>query len=274
MSTDRSPDRYPRPKANWNPFSGCEKVSAGCRFCYAEAIATGKRGCGSAFDQRFDLQLRLERMDDPKRLTTPHLIFFGSMSDLFWEDVPPNVVERVIQVIEDTPRHIFMVQTKRPERMLAQSQRRPFPPNLWAGVTIENQANAARLDVLRQVNAHVRYLSCEPLLSPLKLDWAAVDWVIVGGETGPHLWQKEHRDQRALVGLTAQGWTPRPDRLDWVRGIRDGCVNAGTPFYLKQWGGPRYAPGSATLDGAVWQQCPPMPQYSPQPALMQGLLPL
>lgn len=274
MSKHCSPARYPRPKANWNPFSGCEKVSAGCRFCYAEAIATGKRGCGSAFSQRFDLQLRLDRIDEPKRLRDPHLIFFGSMTDLFWEEVPPDVVDKVMQVIEDAPRHVFMVQTKRPERMLAQSQRRPFPSNLWVGVTIENQANAHRLDVLRQVNAHVRYLSCEPLLSPLVLDWKTVDWVIVGGETGPHLWRTDHRQARALVELTADGWTPRPDRVDWVRGIRDGCATAGTPFYLKQWGGPSYEPGIATLDGVVWQQCPTMPGCFLQPTHSQGLLPL
>lgn len=264
MSTTRSPDRYPRPKMNWNPFSGCAKVSAGCQFCYAEAIATGKRGCGSAFSHRFDYQPRLGRLRDPINQRAPHLIFFGSMTDLFWEEVPEDMLAAVLDVIEATPRHIYQVQTKRPERMLEQSRRRPFPSNLWAGVTIENQANAARLDVLRQVKAHVRYLSCEPLLSPLDLDWSAVDWVIVGGETGPHLWNTENRERRALVELTPAGWAPRPDRADWVRGIRDGCAKAGTPFYLKQWGGPRYEPGTATLDGQVWQQCPAMPHTAPR----------
>ncbi len=255
MSTDPHPVRS-RPKENWNPFSGCEKVSAGCRFCYAEAITTGKRGYGSGFPNGFAYTPFLHRLNRPKNLKHPHLIFFGSTTDLFWEEVPPDLVEQVMDVIDGTPQHIYMVQTKRPERMRAQSQRRPFPPNLWAGVTIENQANAARLDVLRQVNAHVRYLSCEPLLSPLDLDWRAVDWVIVGGETGPHLWQKEHRDSRALVELTSHGWTPRPDRADWVRGIRDGCVNAGTPFYFKQWGGNSYDKTRALLDGRKWEQCP------------------
>ena len=243
-------------KKTWNPVSGCEKVSAGCRFCYAEAIATGKRGGGCGLKTGFELTLHPERLTQPLNQKVPAVYFVNSMSDLFWEDVPADMVEKIFDVIEATPWHIYQIQTKRPERMLAQSVRRPFPANIWAGVTVENQDTAWRVDVLRQVNARVRYLSCEPLLSPLQVDWKAVDWVITGGETGPHLLDAATCAKRGLVEKVGGAWMPRAECMDWVRQIRDGCHAAGTLFYHKQWGGPWYDKDNNWLDGQQWEQFP------------------
>jgi protein gp37 len=254
-------------KKSWNPFTGCQPVSAGCQFCYAKAIATGKRGCGGGLKTGFDLALHPERLSQPLNNKTPSVYFVNSMSDLFWEAVPPDMVKRIFDVIEATPWHTYQIQTKRPERMLAQSVRRPFPSNIWAGVTVENQAEAWRVDVLRKVKAHVRYLSCEPLLSALTLDWSAVNWVITGGETGSHLLDPVICGKRGLVENVRGAWRPRSDRMDWVRQIRDGCHAAGTLFYHKQWGCPWYDKDHNWLDGKQWEQFPAIsavPRRCPQ----------
>lgn len=244
-----------RPKRLWNPFSGCQPVSAGCRFCYAKAIATSQRG-GCGFPNGFKLTTYPERLDQPRHIKTPSLFFVSSMSDLFWDQVPQATVDAVIEVIASTPWHAYEILTKRPERMLEYSLRHPFPDNVLAGVTIENQDAAWRLDVLRDVKAKTRFLSCEPLLSPLKLDWSAVDWVLAGGESGPHLHDPAVCAQRGLVEKVVGAWTPRADRINWVRDIRDACLAAGTPFFHKQWGGSWYDRSNNLLDGRRWEQFP------------------
>ena len=242
-------------KETWNPVTGCEKISAGCKHCYAEAIATGKRG-NYPFKNGFNLTLHPERLMQPTRIKEPTLIFVNSMSDLFWDQIPQLMVDAVFDVIDVTPQHTYQILTKRPERMLEQSLRRPFPKNVWAGVTIENQDAVWRLDYLRLTNTQTRFLSCEPLLSPLVLDWKDVDWVITGGESGPHLYDPAICAKRGLVEKVGGFWRPRTDRMDWIRQIRDGCHKAGTAFYHKQWGGPSYNKEYNWLDGQQWEQFP------------------
>lgn len=242
----------------WNPVSGCKAVSPGCAYCYAREIATGRRyGSSAGFPNGFDLTLRPERLVQPLELTDPAIIFVNSMSDLFWEDIPKWYVKAILRVIELSPQHVFQVLTKRAERMLYFSLIYPFPDNLWAGVTIESQEQSRRLDILKHVNAKVKFISAEPLLSPLDLDWGAVDWVITGGESGDHLTNKTVCARRGLVEQNGTAWTPRKDRIDWIRDIRDGCVASGTHFFHKQWGGPYSGSGGRELDGRVWDERPP-----------------
>jgi len=211
----------------WNPTSGCEEVSPGCKFCYAEFIAEKFRG--KAFPNGFELTYRPHKLAEPKRLKKPTLIFVNSMSDLFWEAIPDAYRDRIIDVIEDTPRHQYQVLTKRPEEMLRYSRRRKLPANFWAGTTVESTHTSDRVDILRQVDAPIRFISAEPLLDDLGsiLNLAGVQWLISGGESGRHLLDPALRERRALVTYKAKRWTPRPDRIDWIRRLRDNCGSAG-----------------------------------------------
>lgn len=241
----------------WNPVTGCAKVSAGCRYCYANELAD--RFAGSAhYPHGFAMTLHPERLKQPMNLKLPQRIFVNSMSDLFWDAVPENFVDQVFDVMEATPHLTYQILTKRPERMLAYSRRRRFKRNIWAGVTVESQAVAGRLDVLRQVETDSnRFVSAEPLLSPLDVDWSGIDWVISGGESGEHMRFADIRAARALVELKGNNWTPRTDRIDWVRGIRDGVNAADAAFFHKQWGGITNNVAGNVLDGRIWEEFPP-----------------
>jgi protein gp37 len=238
----------------WNPFSGCRKISPGCTFCYASRLAEQKRGT-HAFPNGFELTVRPHKLLEPFKLKFPSLIFLNSMSDLFWDQVDPTFRHQIVDVIEATPQHQYQVLTKRPEPMLEFSRERPLPRNFWAGVSIESEEYAWRADVLREVDAAVRFLSLEPLLGPIDIDFSPFAWAIAGGESGPHLNNSEHAE-RALVKKVGRKWVPREDRIEWVREIRDACVEAGTPFFFKQWGGPTSKSGGNELDGRVWAQMP------------------
>lgn len=255
--------------ATWNPVRGCTKVSAGCKNCYAERFAERWRGIpGHPFEQGFDLRLVPEMLDAPLHWKKPRRIFVNSMSDLFHDDVPEWYIGKVLDIVRRCPQHTFQVLTKRARRMLdvvkwieliwANSPIRPdtvLPPNLWLGVSVENQAVAdERIPLLLQVPAAVRFLSCEPLLGPLDLSKYLLDiyyegraacrgvhWVIAGGESGPGA---------------------RPMHIYWARRLRDQCKEAGVPFFFKQWGewtdgqncpGPGYA--SQIYCGEKWHAC-------------------
>jgi protein gp37 len=230
-------------EATWNPVTGCTKVSPGCAHCYAETFAERFRGVpGHPYERGFDLQLRPERLNQPLDWRKPKLIFVNSMSDLFHEDVPDTYIRDVFSVMERADRHKFQVLTKRPERVAALAHELPWPENVWMGVSVENQRWTSRIDQLRRVPAVVRFLSCEPLLGPLKLDLQDIHWVIVGGESGPGA---------------------RPMRADWARDIRDQCLRANVPFFFKQWGahdehgirvGKRRA--GRVLDSRTWDAMP------------------
>lgn len=241
----------------WNPWSGCERVSAGCRYCYAETLAEGKRG-SPAFPRGFELTLRPHKLKEPKAVKKPSLIFLNSMSDFFWDKVSDAERDRVLDVVEATP-HEYQCLTKRPEEALRYSRRRRLPRNFWMGVTIESQATAGRLDVLKEIDAEIRFVSAEPLLSQLILDLTGIQWLISGGESGRHLNDPEIAEKRALVFRDGNKWVPRPDRIDWIRSLRDQCDFFGTAFLHKQWGG--YRPDSAgyTLDGREHSDYPRMP---------------
>jgi protein gp37 len=230
-------------EATWNPVTGCSKVSPGCAHCYAETFAERFRGVpGHPYERGFDLQLRPERLEQPLKWTQPRMIFVNSMSDLFHEDVPDEFIESVLGVMAKADWHTFQVLTKRSERLAHLAPRLAWPDNVWMGVSVENQRWTCRVDHLREVPAKVHFLSCEPLLGPLRLDLRGIDWVIVGGESGPHA---------------------RPMRADWVREIRQQCQEAGVAFFFKQWGahneaGQRLGKKLAgrILDGNTWNEFP------------------
>ena len=201
----------------WNPITGCTKKSVGCMNCYAEVMSRRLQAMGQAkYVKGFELSLHEKSLEEPLRWKTPHTIFVCSMSDLFHEDVPFDFIEKVIDVINKTPWHRYQLLTKRAERMVEFFQSHEIPRNAWLGVTVEVVASKKRIDFLRQLNASVKFLSCEPLLEDLgSLDLSNIDWVIVGGESGSKA---------------------RPMRGEWVLAIKDQTEKQGSAFFFKQWG--------------------------------------
>lgn len=240
----------------WNPASGCEVVSEGCKYCYAKTLSDNKRGT-AAFPNGFDLTLRPHKLKEPLKLKEPARIFVNSMSDLFWEKITDEYRDKVIDVMESTPWHQYQVLTKRPDNMVRYSRRRPLPANMWAGTTIESARVAWRADVLRQVKAEIRFISAEPLLDDLAgLSLTGIHWLISGGESGTHLANPIINERRGLALPGKQGWKPREDRIPWVRRLRDLCVASGTSFLHKQWGGLRPKSAGREIDGEIWDQYP------------------
>jgi protein gp37 len=229
--------------ATWNPVTGCTKISPGCAHCYAETFAERFRGVpGHPYEQGFDMKFWPARLELPLQWKRPRMIFVNSMSDLFHDLVPDEYIARVFDVMRRADWHTFQVLTKRPERTSVLSDSLPWPHNVWMGTSVENQRFTTRIDDLRTTGAAVKFLSCEPLLGPLKLKLRGIDWVIVGGESGHGA---------------------RPMRADWARAVRDQCVAAGVPFFFKQWGAhddtgvrkSKHATGRE-LDGRVWDELP------------------
>jgi protein gp37 len=224
-------------EATWNPVTGCSKVSPGCAHCYAETFAERWRGVPDhPYEQGFELRLWPNRLDVPLRWKRPRRIFVNSMSDLFHEDIPVAYIEEVFDVMVRADHHVFQVLTKRHERLAELSERLPWPPNVWMGVTIENRRFVHRADYLRDVPAAVRFISAEPLLGPLAgLDLTGVHWLIAGGESGPR---------------------HRPVREEWLLALRDRCQDEGVAYFFKQWGGRRPKSGGRELDGRTWDEMP------------------
>ncbi len=224
-------------EATWNPLTGCTKISPGCKFCYAERLALRLRAMGQTnYANGFELTLQEQMLDLPLSWKKPRAIFVNSMSDLFHKDVPTSYVHRVFEVMRKAHWHQFQVLTKRSDRLLGLSSELTWPPNVWMGVSVENADYAFRIDHLRQTGASVKFLSLEPLLSALpNLNLRGIDWVIVGGESGPGA---------------------RPMEPEWVRGIRDQCIKARVPFFFKQWGGVHKSKTGRLLDGITWDQMP------------------
>jgi protein gp37 len=228
--------------ATWNPVRGCTKVSPGCAHCYAETFAERFRGVpGHPFEQGFDLRLVPEKLTDPLKWVASRRIFVNSMSDLFHEDVPDEYIERVASVMLKANWHVFQVLTKRASRMVHLLNGRlagaAAQPHIWWGVSVENRrVGIPRIDSLRSANAAVRFLSVEPLLEDLgSVNLRGIDWVIVGGESGP---------------------SSRPMDPRWVRNLRDQCSRAAVPFFFKQWGGTRKSQAGRRLDGRVHSAFP------------------
>jgi protein gp37 len=223
--------------ATWNPVTGCTKVSPGCKNCYAERLARRLQTMGNPrYRNGFDLTLHPDRLTLPLRWRGPRRIFVNSMSDLFHEDVPEGFIRRVFEVMVEARWHVFQVLTKRALRLSELALSLPWPSNIWQGVSVENARYTWRVADLLKVPAAVRFLSVEPLLGPIpRLSLEGIDWVIVGGESGPR---------------------HRPIDQEWVRDIRDQCAAAKVPFFFKQWGGPRPTSGGRILDGRLWNELP------------------
>lgn len=247
----------------WNPMSGCERITEGCKFCYAFEFAENKRGT-AAFPNGFDLTIRPHKLKEPFKIKDPTLIFTNSMSDLFWDKIPDNYRHQIVDVIEQCPQHEFQVLTKRPDIMLKFSQERKLPANFWAGVTIESErVQTERLAILKQVKAEIRFISYEPLLSaiPFETDLTDIQWVITGGESGTHMWKDEVCERRGLVkyNRALKRWEVRFERMDWIRDIRDICQRDGVKFFHKQWGGSYPEAAGRLLDGKTYNEIPRLP---------------
>ena len=227
--------------ATWNPVTGCTKVSPGCAHCYAEAITLRFKRGGPYLPGKATIKLHPERLDDPGKWRSPRLVFVNSMSDLFHEEVPFEFVAEVFAKMREHDKHTYQVLTKRPARMLEYVRwidSEKWPDHVWAGVSVENQYWAdRRIPILAQIPATIRFLSVEPLLKPVDLRpyLEQIQWVIVGGESGPKA---------------------RPMRPEWARQVRDDCVAGRVPFFFKQWGGRTSKAGGRTLDDARWDQLP------------------
>jgi protein gp37 len=223
--------------ATWNPVRGCTQVSPGCAHCYAKTFAERFRGVpGHPFEQGFDLLLVPHKLALPLAWREPKLIFVNSMSDLFHENIPLSYIQQVFEVMRRAHWHTFQILTKRHLRLAELAPRLEWTPNIWQGVSIENNRWTVRADALRQVPAAVRFLSCEPLLGRLdKLDLSGIHWVIGGGESG---------------------YRHRPFREDWACELRDRVKAAGIPFFWKQNGGRYASQGGNQLDGREWQEWP------------------
>lgn len=226
--------------ATWNPVHGCSKVSPGCAHCYAETLSRRFGHTSRPWipaNAEVNVQLKPERLHQPLAWVRPRMVFVNSMSDLFHPLVPFEFVNQVWETMRRTPQHTYQILTKRPDRMREYAAGRSPLPNVWLGVSIENRRFADRADLLRETPAAVRFISAEPLLGPLAaaLDLSAIDWLIVGGESG-----NGHR----------------PVKGDWIRDLRDLSERAGTAFFFKQWGGRTPKAGGRELDGRTWDQWP------------------
>jgi protein gp37 len=221
----------------WNPLTGCTKISPGCRNCYAECMARRLQAMGSRnYRNGFKLTLHDHVLGAPLQWKRPRMIFVNSMSDLFHEDVPTSFILKVFEVMRRARHHQFQVLTKRAERLSDLDLELPWPDNVWMGVTVENADYAFRINHLRQTNAHVKFLSLEPLLGPItSLKLEGIDWVIVGGESGPRA---------------------RTIAPEWVTDIRDQCLRSDVPFFFKQWGGRNKKQAGRMLEGRMWDQMP------------------
>ena len=224
-------------ESTWNPVTGCTKISPGCKHCYAERMAQRLQAMGQAnYAHGFDLTLQPHALDLPLRWKKPQTIFVNSMSDLFHDDVPNHFIQQVFDVMRRAHWHQYQVLTKRSERLLELSHLLCWEPHIWMGVSVENEKYVNRIDHLRATNAHIKFLSLEPLLGPLRnLNLSGIDWVIVGGESGPKA---------------------RPMDPAWVIDIRDQCLEAGVTFFFKQWGGVRKKKTGRELEGRTWDEMP------------------
>jgi protein gp37 len=247
----------------WNPASGCTKVSAGCKYCYAENLAENKRGT-LAFPVGFDVVCKPHKLGEPAKVKKPSLIFTNSMTDMFHEDIPDSYRDRIIEAMKAASWHRYQVLTKRPEVAAKYFDKRSIPDCMWLGVTIEHQLTVERLAVLRCIPASVRFISAEPLLGPLDLNLTYIDWLIIGGESGSHMMDPTIADIRGLARKNQKGkWEANPEHTEWVRSLRDQCVAAGVPMFFKQFGGSRPTSAGRLLDGRTWDEMPTKPGAMP-----------
>lgn len=222
----------------WNPTTGCNKVSAGCKFCYAEVMSRRLQAMGiEKYKDGFKLRLHEETLNVPYSWKSQKVVFVNSMSDLFHKKVPLDFIKKVFRVMNDT-NHVYQVLTKRADILLSYDQDLPWSHNIWMGVSVENEKAMDRIELLRLTSAKIKFLSCEPLIGPLpNLNLQGIDWVIVGGESGRN---------------------PRPMNVDWVLEIQEKCEAANVKFFFKQWGGTNKKKSGRELNGKIYSEMPRM----------------
>ncbi len=223
--------------STWNPVTGCVKISAGCKNCYAERMAKRLQAMGQEnYINGFKPTMHEKVLKYPLRWKKPQNIFVNSMSDLFLDSIPVSFIEDVFTVMNQTDWHRFQVLTKRSQRLLELNGRLKWTDNIWMGVSVENEKYKFRIDHLRRTDAKIKFLSIEPLIGPVgELNLENIDWVIVGGESGPGA---------------------RPMKKEWVMGIRDQCLKVDVPFFFKQWGGVNKKKAGRLLDDRTWDEMP------------------
>ncbi len=224
-------------ESTWNPLTGCNKISPGCKHCYAERMAKRLHAMGQPnYANGFKLTMHPQALEKPLEWKTPQVIFVNSMSDLFHKDVPLEFVQSVFDVMKRAHWHQFQVLTKRSERLMELSPQLEWTDNIWMGVSVENADYTFRIDHLRKTGAKIKFLSVEPLLGPIpRMNLKGINWVIVGGESGPGA---------------------RPIEREWVVDIKNQCIRAKVPFFFKQWGGVQKKKAGRLLDGRTWDQMP------------------
>ena len=227
----------------WNPTTGCNKLSAGCKFCYAEVMSRRLQAMGvEKYKDNFKLRIHEKELELPYIWKKPKVVFVNSMSDMFHKDVPVDFIQRVFKVMKENPQHVFQVLTKRADllRYYDSEGWLEWTHNIWMGVSVEDKRVLKRMELLQQTGARVKFLSCEPLIGPLpNMDLRGIDWVIVGGESGR---------------------TPRPMKREWVQDIKEQCQRSNTAFFFKQWGGTNKKAAGRDLDGQTYDEMPPIEQ--------------
>lgn len=225
----------------WNPTTGCTKISAGCKFCYAEIMSKRLQAMGvEKYKDSFKVRVHPDTLGIPYTWKTSKVVFVNSMSDLFHESIPLEFIQRVFKVMNENPQHVFQVLTKRVERLLEIHKELKWTHNIWMGVSVEDDRVIDRIKYLQKTRAKVKFLSCEPLIGPLaKLNLNKIDWVIVGGESGNK---------------------PRPMKSDWVLDIQDQCKKADVAFFFKQWGGRNKKAAGRLLNGRTYDEMPEIEQ--------------
>ncbi len=224
-------------ESTWNPLTGCTKISPGCMHCYAERMSKRLQAMGqSNYANGFELQMHEHMLEQPLQWKKSRAVFVNSMSDLFHEKVPVSFIKRVFEVMQQAHWHRFQILTKRSERLMKLSGLLPWLPHIWMGVSVEKEEHTNRIDNLRNTPATIKFLSIEPLLGPLgKLNLEGIDWVVLGGESGP---------------------MARPMERAWVIDVRNQCQKANVPFFFKQWGGVNKKKTGRTLEGRTWDEMP------------------
>lgn len=229
-------------EATWNPSTGCSKISSGCNNCYAETMTRRLKAMGlEKYKNGFDLTCHSEELLLPFTWKKPRIVFVNSMSDLFHENMPFEFISAVFNVMNNCPQHTFQVLTKRASILEKYAQLLNWTPNIWMGVTVENNNVISRIDSLRKTPAYIKFLSVEPMLSYMpKLNLFEIDWVIVGGESGPK---------------------SRPIKEEWVLDIKKQCEYSSIPFFFKQWGGKNKKKAGKLINGKIYCQMPQIANY-------------
>ena len=224
-------------ESTWNPVTGCNKISPGCKNCYAERMAKRLKAMGSEnYENGFKLTIHDHVVNLPLQWRKPQVIFVNSMSDLFHKNVPLDFILKVFETMNKAHWHIFQVLTKRSDRLLELNKYLPWSKNIWMGVSVENQDYTFRIKDLSKTDAAIKFLSIEPLIGPVyRFSLINIDWVIVGGESGPKA---------------------RPMKEEWVVSIRNKCLKQNVPFFFKQWGGVQKKRNGRELEGRTWDEMP------------------